>query len=108
MACVSCPRCQSVLTVVKRAAVIVCGVCGITFFVCTGALFDRCTDALNGQPLEACTDARAIDLDHLPEEPPPRAPIGQQATATANTSTASASGVAFWFSGGSGSRSGSG
>jgi hypothetical protein len=97
MACVSCPRCQAVLTVVKRAAVIVCGVCGISFFVCTGTLFDRCTDALKGQQLEACTD-----LDLLPEEPP----IGQQAIA--NTSTAIASGVPFWFSGGSGSGSGSG
>jgi hypothetical protein len=106
MACVSCPRCQAVLTVAKRAAVIVCGVCGITFFVCTGTLPDRCTDALKGQQLEACTDARDIDLDHLPEEPPPRAPIGQPAIA--NTSTASVSGVSFWFSGGPGSGSGSG
>jgi hypothetical protein len=106
MACVSCPRCQSLLTVVKRAAVIVCGVCGISFFVCAGTLFDRCTDALKGQQLEACTDARDIDLDHLPEEPPAKAPIGQQAIV--NTNSANTSGVPFWFSGGSGSGSGSG
>jgi hypothetical protein len=94
MACVSCPRCQAVLTVVKRAAVIVCGVCGISFFVCTGTLFDR------------CTDARDLDLDLLPEELPAKAPIGQQAIT--NTSTANTSGVPFWFSGGSGSGSGLG
>jgi hypothetical protein len=106
MACISCPRCQAVLAVVKRAAVIACGVCGITFFVCTGTLFDRCTDALKGQQLEACAAGRDIDLDHLPEEPPPGAPVGQQAIAS--TSTASASGVPFWFSGGQRSNSGSG
>jgi hypothetical protein len=76
MACVSCPRCQSLLTVVKRAAVIVCGVCGISFFVCTGTLFDRCTDSLKGQRFEACTDARDLDLDLLPADLPARAPIG--------------------------------